>query len=181
MLSKEFKPKSEAAQTAVQTAVRTLAEQALAGTALVGRDAVASIQAIIAELDRKLTEQVNVIIHHPDFQKLEGTWRGLHHLVNNTETDEKLKIRVMSLSKKEAGKVLKKFKGTLWGPEPDLQESLRRGVRHAGRFALRLSDRGLRVRSLSAGHRNAGWLCANRGGRAYAVYHRGGAEALQHG
>src|SRR5271154_6898093 len=72
LLTKEFKPKSEAAQTAVQTAVRTLAEQALVGTALIGRDAVASIQAIIAELDRKLAEQVNVILHHPDFQKLEG-------------------------------------------------------------------------------------------------------------
>src|SRR5262245_33159786 len=69
LLSKEFKPKSDDARSAVQTAVRTLAEQALSGTALVGRDAVASIQAIIAELDRKLTEQVNVIIHHADFQK----------------------------------------------------------------------------------------------------------------
>jgi type VI secretion system protein ImpC len=118
LLSKEFKPKSDEAQTAVQTAVRTLAEQALAGTALIGRDAVASIQAIIAELDRKLTEQVNLIIHHTDFQKLEGSWRGLHHLVSNTETDEKLKIRVMSISKKEAGKVLKKFKGTLWDQSP---------------------------------------------------------------
>ena len=50
----------------------------------------------IAELDRKLTEQVNHIIHHADFQKLEGTWRGLHYLVNNTETDETLKIRVLN-------------------------------------------------------------------------------------
>lgn len=118
LLAKEFKPKSDEAQSAVQTAVRTLAEQALAGTTLIGRDAVASVQAIIAELDRKLTEQVNLIIHHPDYQKLEGSWRGLHHLVNNTETDEKLKIRVMSISKKEAGKVLKKFKGTLWDQSP---------------------------------------------------------------
>src|SRR6266436_4233816 len=105
LLSKEFKPKSDDARSAVQIAVRTLAEQALAGTALIGRDAVASIQAIIAELDRKLTEQVNLIIHHPDFQKLEGSWRSLYHWMNTTETDEKLKIRVMNLSKKEAGRV----------------------------------------------------------------------------
>ncbi len=118
LLSKEFKPKTEESRSAVQIAVRTLAEQALAGTTLIGRDAVASIQAIIAELDRKLSEQVNLIIHHSDFQKLEGSWRGLHHLVNNTETDEKLKIRVMSISKKEAGKVLKKYKGTAWDQSP---------------------------------------------------------------
>lgn len=118
LLSKEFKPKSDEARSAVKNAVRTLAEQALVGTALIGRDAVASIQAIIAELDRKLTEQVNVIIHNEDFQKLEGSWRGLHHLVNNTETDENLKIRVLNISKKEAGKVLKRFKGTAWDQSP---------------------------------------------------------------
>ena len=54
---------------------------------------------MIAELDRKLTEQINLILHHDDFQKLEGAWRGLHYLVNNTETDEMLKIRFMNISK----------------------------------------------------------------------------------
>ena len=61
---------------------------------------------IIAEIDKKLTEQVNQILHHEDFQKIEGSWRGLHHLINNTETDEMLKIRVMNISKKELGKTL---------------------------------------------------------------------------
>jgi type VI secretion system protein ImpC len=118
LLTKEFKPKSSESRTAVETAVRTLAEQALAGTALIGNDAVSSIQAIIAELDRKLTEQVNVILHHEDFQKLEGTWRGVHHLITNTETDEHLKIRVLNISKKEAAKVLKRYKGTAWDQSP---------------------------------------------------------------
>ena len=72
----------------------------------------------LAELDGKLTEQLNPIIHHEDFQKLEGSWRGLHHLVFNTETDETLKIRVMSISKKEAGKVLRKYKGIAWDRSP---------------------------------------------------------------
>ena len=63
-------------------------------TQLIGADVVKSIEAIIAEIDQKLTEQINLILHHPDFQKLEGAWRGLHYLVNNTETDEMLKIRV---------------------------------------------------------------------------------------
>ena len=85
LLNKEFKPKSENAKSAVHSAVKTLAEQALASTKLVGDDVIASIQAIIAELDRKLSEQVNKIIHHEDYKALEGSWRGLSHLVNNTD------------------------------------------------------------------------------------------------
>jgi type VI secretion system protein ImpC len=118
LLNKQFKPKTETAKSAVHAAVKTLAEQALASTKLIGDDVIASIQAIIAELDRKLSEQVNKIIHHEDFKTLEGSWRGLHHLVNNTETDEKLKIRVMNISKKDAAKTLKKFKGTAWDQSP---------------------------------------------------------------
>ena len=113
LLQKEFRPKTDRAKEAVQIAVRTLAEQALAGTALISQDVVKTLEAIIAELDRKLTEQVNKIIHHSDFQQLEGTWRGLHHLVTNTETDEMLKIRIFNISKKELGKTLKKVAMTL--------------------------------------------------------------------
>jgi type VI secretion system protein ImpC len=57
-------------------------------------------------------------MHHADFQKLESAWRGLHHLVNNTETDEMLKIRVLNISKKELHKTLKSFKGTKWDQSP---------------------------------------------------------------
>src|SRR4051812_22506615 len=87
LLRKEFKPKTDEAKEAVERAVRTLASQALSQTALISGDVVKSIEAIIGELDRKLTEQINVILHHDDFQKLESAWRGLHYLVNNTETD----------------------------------------------------------------------------------------------
>jgi len=118
LLQKEFKPKTDRAKDAVQTAVQTLASQALAETALISDDAVKTIEAMIAELDKKLSEQVNLIVHNADFQKLEGTWRGLAHLVNNTETDENLKIRVMNISKKDLGKTLKKFKGTAWDQSP---------------------------------------------------------------
>ena len=118
LLQKEFRPKTDQAKEAVQTAVRTLAEQALVGTALISDDVFKSIQSIIAELDRKLSEQVSLIMHHQDFQQLEGSWRGLHHLVTNTETDEQLKIRVVNISKKELGKTLKKFKGTAWDQSP---------------------------------------------------------------
>src|SRR5579871_2765814 len=94
LLKQEFKPKTDEANQAIQQAVTTLAEQALrlSGTRVVSGDVVKTIEAIIAELDKKLTQQINLVMHHPDFQKLEAAWRGLHYLVNNTETDEMLKI-----------------------------------------------------------------------------------------
>lgn len=118
LLQKEFKPKTEEARDAVSVAVQTLAQQALAQTKLISDDVVKSIEAIIAELDRKLSEQVNQVIHHADFQKLEGAWRGLHYLVSNTETDENLKIRVMNISKTDLGKTLKRYKGVAWDQSP---------------------------------------------------------------
>jgi type VI secretion system protein ImpC len=118
LLQKEFKPKTDEAKAAVEQAVKTLAEQALSQTQLIGADVVKSISAIIAELDRKLSEQINEILHHADFQQLEGAWRGLHYLVNNTETDEMLKIRFMNISKTELGKTLKRYKGTNWDQSP---------------------------------------------------------------
>lgn len=118
LLNKEFKPKSDEAKSAVESAILTLAQQALAQTKLVGSDVVASIEAMIAELDAKLSSQINQIMHHADFQQIESAWRGLHHLVNNTETDESLKIRVMNISKAELGKTLKRYKGTAWDQSP---------------------------------------------------------------
>lgn len=118
LLNKEFKPKTEEKKSAVKAAVATLAEQALSATSLISDDAIKTIEAIIAEIDKKLSEQLNLILHHEDFQKLEGTWRGLHHLVNNTETDEMLKIRVLNISKQDLSKTLKKFKGTAWDQSP---------------------------------------------------------------
>jgi type VI secretion system protein ImpC len=118
LLQKEFKPRSDAAKEAVASAVKTLAEAALQETALISTDAVSTIEAIIAALDKKLTEQVNLIIHHKAFQELEGTWRGLQYLVTNTETDEMLKIRVMNISKADVGRTLKRFKGVAWDQSP---------------------------------------------------------------
>jgi type VI secretion system protein ImpC len=118
LLDKEFKPRTDRRKEAVTSAVQTLAEQVLAQTPIISDDAVTTITAMIAAIDSKLSEQVNQILHHPEFQRLEGAWRGLHYLVNNTETDEMLKIRVMNISKKELGKTLKKFKGTAWDQSP---------------------------------------------------------------
>ncbi len=118
LLNKEFKPKSDRARAQVEAAVETLAHQVLSDEDLILDDAINSINAIIAEIDLKMTEQINHVLHNDEFQQLESAWRGLHYLVNNTETDEMLKIRFMPISKKELGKNIKKFKGTAWDQSP---------------------------------------------------------------
>src|SRR3954467_11644998 len=122
LLQKQFKPQSQQARTEVESAVRTLAAQALEKSTLISGDVIESINAMIAAIDKKLSEQVNAIMHHPDYQQLEAAWRGLHHLVNNTETDENLKIRVMNISKKDLHKTLRKFKGAAWDQSPILKK-----------------------------------------------------------
>jgi type VI secretion system protein ImpC len=118
LLDRDFKPRTDRAREEIERAAQTLAEQALQGTVVVSSDAVKSIEAIIGALDRKLTAQVNKILHHADFQQLEGAWRGLHYLVSNTETDETLKIRVMNISKKDLARTLKRYKGVAWDQSP---------------------------------------------------------------
>jgi type VI secretion system protein ImpC len=118
LLNKAFKPKTDRAREDVEAAVRTLSAQVLAQTGLVAEDSKQTINALIAEIDRKLSEQINLILHHEDFQKLEGAWRGLHHLVTNSETDTMLKIRVFNITKKELAKTLKRYKGTAWDQSP---------------------------------------------------------------
>ena len=118
LLQREFKPKTDEARGAVEQAVRTLAAQALSQSSMISGDVVKSIEAIIGELDRVMSLQINQILHHAEYQKLEGAWRGLHHLVSNTETDEMLKIRFMNMTKVELGRTLKSFKGAKWDQSP---------------------------------------------------------------
>jgi type VI secretion system protein ImpC len=118
LLNKEFKPRTDTAKSAVEAAVKTLAQQALENTSLISDDVLQSIESMVAEIDKKLSDQVNAIIHNEEYQQLESAWRGLHHLVNNTETDEQLKIRVMNISKKDLHKTLRKFKGAAWDQSP---------------------------------------------------------------
>ncbi|WP_372623335.1 type VI secretion system contractile sheath large subunit [Falsiroseomonas sp.] len=118
LLRGAFRPRDREQEEQIRGAVEVLVDQALQNARLISADAIRSIQAMIAALDRKLTEQVNGILHHEDFQRMEGAWRGLHHLVNNTETDRMLKIRFVSVSKAELGRTLEKFEGAAWDMSP---------------------------------------------------------------
>ncbi|EJT01653.1 EvpB family type VI secretion protein [Rhizobium leguminosarum bv. trifolii] len=118
MLRFEFRIRSDHSRDLVESAVRTLAEQALQNTSLISDDVVATIQKMIASIDQKLSAQLNEILHHENFQRVESAWRGLHHLALNTETDETLKIRVLPVSKVEMSRTLRKYKGVTWDQSP---------------------------------------------------------------
>ena len=118
LLDKSFRAKTDQAKSTINAAVETLAEKVLKGATVISDDALATINQLIAGLDKLLTDQINEIIHHEDFQKLEGAWRGLNHLVTRTETDTMLKIRVMNISKTDLAKELKRFEGVAWDQSP---------------------------------------------------------------
>jgi type VI secretion system protein ImpC len=88
--------------------IATLVDEVMKGQLRVSKDLEATISARIADIDRLLSAQLNAIMHAPEFQKLEGSWRGLHYLVMQSETSVMLKLRVLNISKKELGKDLEK-------------------------------------------------------------------------
>jgi type VI secretion system protein ImpC len=118
VLESEFKPRNELSKSLIQSAVRVLADQAIQNQQIIQDDVVKTIQLVIAELDFRLSKQLNEILHHTEFQKLEGTWRGLHYLVSNTETSHRMKVRVMDISKKEIARNLKSYRGSMWDQSP---------------------------------------------------------------
>jgi type VI secretion system protein ImpC len=81
--------------------VKEFVQQVLEGTMTVSKDAEAMINARIQQIDHLLSIQLNEILHHPSFQKLEASWRGLKYLLDQSETSDKLKIKVLNVSKKE--------------------------------------------------------------------------------
>lgn len=101
--------KSKQQQEHAKDLIGEMVGQILDGTMTVSKDLIATIEARMAEIDRVLSKQVNEIIHHDEFKKLEGSWRGLHYLVHHSETSTNLKLRVFNSSKKE---LVKEFKNS---------------------------------------------------------------------
>jgi type VI secretion system protein ImpC len=81
--------------------VKEFISQVLEGEVAVSKDVEAMINARVAQIDHLLSIQLNEILHYPQFQKLEATWRGLKYLIGQSETSVMLKIRIMNVSKKE--------------------------------------------------------------------------------
>jgi type VI secretion system protein ImpC len=81
--------------------VKEFVSQFLEGNMTISRDAETMINQRIAQIDHLLSIQLNEILHNADFQKLEGSWRGLRHMVFNSNTSSNLKIRVLNVTKKD--------------------------------------------------------------------------------
>jgi type VI secretion system protein ImpC len=81
--------------------VDTFVQRVMEDSTLLGRDVEATIDAHIAQIDQKLSAQLDQILHNEAFQKLEGTWRGLRYLLDQSETGQLLKIKVFNISKRE--------------------------------------------------------------------------------
>jgi type VI secretion system protein ImpC len=93
--------KDTVAQERGKDMVREFINQVLEGKMTLSRDAEATIAARIAEIDRLISLQLNEVLHNPAFQKLEATWRGIWHLVTQSETSDMLKIKLLNVPKRE--------------------------------------------------------------------------------
>ena len=81
--------------------VKRFVSEVLEGAITIDRDTETMINARIAQIDHLLSLQLNEILHHPEFQKLEASWRGLQYLLKNSETGSMLKVKVLNVSKKD--------------------------------------------------------------------------------
>ena len=118
LLKQSFKSRTERAASDVDNAIGILINQALSNADVIKDDVLDTIDEMIARLDQKLSEQMNEIMHNPVFQQLESAWKGLSHLIFNSETDANLKIKVMNVSKGELFKTLKSYPGARWDQSP---------------------------------------------------------------
>lgn len=90
-----------ASQSRGRDMVKEFVSQVLEGQMTLTRDAEATISARLAQIDRLISLQLNEVMHAPAFQKLEASWRGIKYLMDQSETSDQLKIKVLNVSKKE--------------------------------------------------------------------------------
>lgn len=93
--------KSDSEHARARDIVGELVSQVLDGSVLVSDNLSATLDARVAELDRLISAQLSAIMHAPEFQKLESTWRGLDYLCKESSTSEMLKIRVLHATKRD--------------------------------------------------------------------------------
>ena len=105
-LEKAIKATKQTERSRAENLIRNFTEQALKGTVSWDKSMSRSIQNAIDAIDVQLSKQLSAVMHHPEFQKLEGSWRGLSYLVMNSETGTDLKLRVLNCTKRELQKDL---------------------------------------------------------------------------
>jgi type VI secretion system protein ImpC len=107
-LADAIKATKKTDSTRAKSLIKTFVEEATKGTLKFDKNITRSIRNAIADIDSVVSKQLSTIMHHPDFQKLEGSWRGLEHLIKSSETGTQLKIKVMNCSKDTLRKDLEK-------------------------------------------------------------------------
>lgn len=118
LLKQSFRPKNDRMETEVDNAITTLVKTALKDADVIQDDVMDTISEMIHRIDEQLSSQLNEIMHAKEFQGLESAWRGLNYLVNNSETDASLKLRVMNVSKNELFRDLKLYPNAKWDQSP---------------------------------------------------------------
>jgi type VI secretion system protein ImpC len=96
----------------------TLARHALTRPHLPRDDARRLIEEAIGEIDLIMSDQLNAILHAPDFQAMEATWRGLWLLVRSANADEGVKFKVLNVSRRDLSRTMRKFRGNAWDQSP---------------------------------------------------------------
>ncbi|AZG07237.1 type VI secretion system contractile sheath large subunit [Pigmentiphaga sp. H8] len=107
ILSQSRIARSDSEKERARDLIAELVSQIADGEVTISRDAIASIDARIAQLDAVLSDQLSAVMHAPEFQQLEGSWRGLKYLIDSSETSTTLKVKLFNASKKELVKDLK--------------------------------------------------------------------------
>lgn len=102
--------KSDAERSRAKDLITELARQVLEGTVVISDDLNATLDARVADIDQLISEQLSAVMHAPDFQQLEGSWRGLHYLCTETSTGAMMKIKMLNTSKKD---LLRDFKSAI--------------------------------------------------------------------
>lgn len=118
ILKQTIKPRTEVAAKEVDNAVVALVREALGDQSVIADDVIDTVDAMLAKLDAKLTDQLNAIMHSEEFQKLESSWRGLAYTLNNAETDATLRVKVLNASKAELQAMMRRYPGAKWDKSP---------------------------------------------------------------
>lgn len=118
ILTQKINPRGDRAKQEIDNAVMSLVRQATENAGLIGDDVLDSLDAMLAKLDEKLSDQMNELLHNEEFQKFEGSWRGLAYTLENAETDSSLRVKVLNISKKELQTMMRRFPGAKWDRSP---------------------------------------------------------------
>jgi len=118
LLERPLTPEEARLPEPVAAALPALAEQVARFGRPAGNSPQRAIETMIATIDRAMSELLNHILHHAEFQQLEATWRGLFLVVTGVETGPSLKVKALDISKRELIRTLRKFRGTAWDQSP---------------------------------------------------------------